>query len=225
MALSTTLSMFFLGLALVLGGVSGCGDKPEPLPPPKPVVFKKKISLPVQAGKSAVEMAAKTPAAKAETKPAVKAQLPAKKPLVKPQETEPKVTVEGLEQKVASLYNPKGRIDPFESIFALEIKRVEAGQQIRERKRPLTPLEKVDLSQLKLVGIIVSPSGNKALVEDPSGKGFIIKKGTYVGTNFGKVVKIQKDKVIVKEEIEDLATGLMKPQTTELILLKKLGDG
>ena len=66
----------------------------------------------------------------------------------------------------------------------------------------MTPLERIDLSQLKLVGIILASSGNRALVEESSGKGYVIKTGTYIGVNSGKVVKIRKEKVVVEEEFE-----------------------
>jgi type IV pilus assembly protein PilP len=82
----------------------------------------------------------------------------------------------------------------------------------------------VDLSQLKLVGIIVSPTGNKALVEEPSGKGYVITRGTYVGPNFGRVKRILPDRVVVEEEVEDFFSGEMQLQTSELILQKKLGE-
>ena len=76
---------------------------------------------------------------------------------------------------------------------------------LQEPRRPLTPLEKVDLSQLKLVAIIRALSGNIALVEEASGKGYVIKKGTYIGTRSGKVGKILPDRIIVEEESEDFS--------------------
>ena len=97
-------------------------------------------------------------------------------------------------------------------------------KRARERKMPLTPLQKLGVSQLKVVGIIVSPTGNKALVEDPAGKGYVINVGTYVGSNFGRVTKILKDRVIVEEEVEDFFTGKMKLQPVELRLQKKFGE-
>jgi type IV pilus assembly protein PilP len=75
-----------------------------------------------------------------------------------------------------------------------------------------------------VVGIIIAPTGNKALVEDPSGKGYVITEGTYVGASFGRVRRIVKDRVIIEEEVEDFFTGQMKLQTVDLILQKKLGE-
>jgi type IV pilus assembly protein PilP len=88
-----------------------------------------------------------------------------------------------------------------------------------KRRIPRTPLERIELSQLKLVGIIVSPDGNKALLEDATGKGYVISNGSYIGTNAGKVVEIQKDRVIVAEEVQD-ARGNVTIQRKELKLNK-----
>jgi type IV pilus assembly protein PilP len=101
------------------------------------------------------------------------------------------------------IYNPKGKIDPFEPLFR-DKPSVAMVKKKRKKRIPRTPLEKIDLSQLKLVGIILASSGNRALVEESNGKGYVIKTGTYVGTNAGKVVKIEKDKVVVAEEYEDV---------------------
>ena len=35
--------------------------------------------------------------------------------------------------------------------------------------------------------------GNSAIVEDATGKGYVIRKGTYIGLNSGQVIKIEKD--------------------------------
>jgi type IV pilus assembly protein PilP len=61
-------------------------------------------------------------------------------------------------------------------------------------------------------------------VEDPSGKGYVITVGTYVGSNFGRVTRILKDRIIVEEEVEDFFTGKMKLQPVELRLQKKFGE-
>jgi type IV pilus assembly protein PilP len=120
------------------------------------------------------------------------------------------------------IYNPKGKIDPFEPLFR-EKPVVAVAQQKRKKRVPRTPLEKIDLSQLKLVGIILASSGNRALVEESNGKGYVIKNGTYVGTNAGKVVKIEQDKVVVAEEYEDVL-GNVTLRNKELRLPKPPGE-
>jgi Tfp pilus assembly protein PilP len=97
--------------------------------------------------------------------------------------------------------NKKTTIDPFEDPF-----KAGSASSIKTKKVkriPLTPLEKLDLGQLKLVGIILSATGNRAIVEDAAGKGFVLREGTYVGRNSGRVTKILKEKVVIEEEIEN----------------------
>ncbi len=118
-------------------------------------------------------------------------------------------------------YDPKGKIDPFEPLF--RDKPTVALVKKKKKRAPRTPLEKIDLSQLKLVGIILASSGNRALVEESNGKGYVVKKGTYMGTNAGKVVKIDKDTVIVAEEYEDFR-GNVTLRNKELKLPKPPGE-
>ena len=120
-------------------------------------------------------------------------------------------------------YNPEGKVDPFAPLFTAKKTPVPVQKKKKKRRIPKTPLEKYDLGQLRLVGIIRSPSGNKALVEVASGKGYIVKEGTYVGVKSGKVVKIVKDSLIVEEEAEDLY-GNVTINKRELKLQKPLGE-
>ena len=121
-----------------------------------------------------------------------------------------------------AMYNPKGKIDPFEPLFS-EKPTVALKKSKRKKRTPRTPLERIDLSQLKLVAIVLASSGNRALVEESSGKGYVVKKGTYMGTNSGKVVKIEKNKVIVAEEFEDYSGNVTK-RNREIKLPKPPGE-
>jgi type IV pilus assembly protein PilP len=118
-------------------------------------------------------------------------------------------------------YDPTGKIDPFEPLF--KDKPVLAKKNKKIKRVPRTPLERIELSQLKLVGIILASSGNRALVEESSGKGYVIKKGTYIGTNGGKIVKIQKEIVTVEEKFEDVF-GKIQSRKRELKLPKPPGE-
>ena len=193
---------------------SGCRDKPEAPPPPRPAEFRQRISAPKEPPSQVIPVVPIKP---------VEPKLP--KPSPPLPESVPEVLAEKTGKKITLLYDPRGKLDPFQPVFATKAPpAVKAQKEVRKKTLPLTPLQKLDLSQLKLVGIIVSPTGNKALVEEPSGKGYVITRGTYVGTNFGRVKKILKNRVIVEEEVEDLFSGEMKLQTTELKLQKKVGD-
>ena len=131
----------------------------------------------------------------------------------------PKATVDltGIPAK----YDPTGKTDPFEPLF--QDKPVLTKKKKRKKRLPQTPLERIDLSQLRLVGIILASSGNRALVEESTGKGYVIKKGTYIGTNAGKVVKIKKETVIVEEEFEDVY-GKIATRKREIKLPKPPGE-
>jgi type IV pilus assembly protein PilP len=122
---------------------------------------------------------------------------------------------------IPGAYNAIGKIDPFEPLF--REKPVSVKKKTGKKRIPQTPLERIDLSQLKLVGIILASSGNRALVEESSGKGYVIKKGTYIGVNSGKVVKIKKEKVVVEEEFEDVF-GKSKLRQREIKLPKPPGE-
>ena len=51
---------------------------------------------------------------------------------------------------------------------------------------------------------MLSDKGNTAMLEDASGKGYVVKEGVFIGPNAGKVIEILKDRVIVEEQIEDV---------------------
>lgn len=122
-------------------------------------------------------------------------------------------------------YDPRGKVDPFRPLFrdkAVSIK-MQQKKERRKKRIPLTPLERIDLGQLKLVGVIQAKSGNKALVEEASGKGYILTRGTYVGLNAGQVIQILKDRVVVEEEVENIQGDLVI-QNRELRLKRPSGE-
>jgi type IV pilus assembly protein PilP len=205
--------------------------RPQPLPKLKPEAGKQ---TPVLAKKSAPP--AMKPAKTAKAKPPVKPKSDfsvtrAPTPSAsggktaskqQPPPTTEKATIAKSSSQERPIYNPKDKIDPFEPLFK-EKPAVAVVKKKRKKRVPRTPLEKIDLSQLRLVGIILASSGNRALVEESNGKGYVIKSGTYVGTNAGKVVKIEKDKVIVAEEYEDVL-GNVTLRNKELRLPKPPGE-
>jgi len=205
--------------------VYGCSDKKSSVPePPKKVVSKKittqpqkitptpkaKATQPVPAPKKSESLATGTGESK------VDMSGPAAPALVK----------ENILAKVGIGYDPKGRIDPFIPLIRDEPQKsvVPVAKKVERKKRmPTTPLERIELSQLRLRAVVRSASGNKALVEEASGKGYIITKGTFIGVNQGTVIEIQKDKIVVEEEIEDIQ-GEITVKQRELRLPKPPGE-
>ena len=133
----------------------------------------------------------------------------------------PKSDISFIKTKVVPVYDPKGKIDPFKPLFkeTPKMKTASATYADTDRKKT-TDLENVDLSQLKLTGIILAASGNKALVQEASGRGHIVSKGTLIGTHGGWVSAVLKDKVIVKEKMKDIR-GRFFFQKTELKIRNK----
>jgi type IV pilus assembly protein PilP len=127
-----------------------------------------------------------------------------------PQKKEEKVIEEKKEPTYT--YSPVGKRDPFKPFIAL-------GPKKADIKVPLTPLQRYDVSELKLVGILKGPRGYRALVEDASGKGFIITKGTLIGRENGRVKEIRTDRVIVKQSHKDIF-GQMKVREISMRLKK-----
>ncbi|VFQ44089.1 pilus assembly protein pilp [Desulfoluna butyratoxydans] len=126
-------------------------------------------------------------------------------------------------------YDPAGRVDPFEPLFARgsissQAVEGEARPTVRQsRMSRLTPLEKLDIGQLKLVGIVSMPGRSMAMVEETGGKGYVVRKGTYMGVNSGQVVEITRDRVVIEEEVENFL-GKIVVRTRELKLQKPLGE-
>ena len=176
----------------------GCEDKTSP--PLEPKVITKKLVIKKDISVSDIP----------EPKPELKIEKTIKKPAAiltpKPNKAGKEMTLKP-EPAVAKtmLYNPEGKIDPFAALFKEEKLVAGDGEAMGMGKAgiciPHTPLQKVDLSQLKLVGIIRASSGNKAMVEEASGRGYVIEKGTFIGINCGRVAQILKDRIIVNEPL------------------------
>jgi Tfp pilus assembly protein PilP len=116
-------------------------------------------------------------------------------------------------------YDPRNKPDPFKSFI------IASAQEAApvKRRQPLTPLQKMPLSEVQsgLKAIIWGEMGSKALVEDATGKGYVVQEGTYVGQNDGIVKRIFADKIVVEEYRRDPVQGALK--TNEVVLkLKKL---
>ncbi len=127
--------------------------------------------------------------------------------------------------QIAGAYDPKDRFNPFEPLFKAEpeVQQTSAKTDKRKRREPQTPLERVSLSQLSVTAIIRAPSGNRAMVVDATGKGYVVTKGTYIGLNSGRVIEIDSGRILIEEEIETIM-GELKIELAELKLQKPAGE-
>jgi type IV pilus assembly protein PilP len=66
---------------------------------------------------------------------------------------------------------------------------------------PIWPLQKYDLEQLKLVGVIWEVKVPKAMILDPSGHGYVVTINERVGRNNGYIARIREGEIVVVENI------------------------
>ena len=107
----------------------------------------------------------------------------------------PEATSNPVETVALFVYNPEGRRDPFRSIITVEKTKGVRG---------LLPLQRVEISELKLIAIIWGGLGYHAMVQTSDGKGFTLKVGTAVGPNDGSVKKISEQNVVIEENYTDI---------------------
>ncbi len=129
------------------------------------------------------------------------------------------------------VFKAEGKRDPFLPFF------IEKDTNFN-MKSPMglfsaeTELERIKMSDLKLVSVVKSQNNVWAMVRGPDGKGYILKKGVGIGTRGGKVDKIiwenrmtplgEKEirKVVIKEPVIK-AGGKVEYRFVDM----KFGDG
>jgi len=86
-------------------------------------------------------------------------------------------------------YSPKGRRDPFKPLIQ-EKKKVAKTKKGRPEKLK-GPLEKFELSQYRLIALMIVKGVPRAMVKAPDGKSYTVNVGDYIGMNDGFVKKIE----------------------------------
>ncbi|MBF0429391.1 MAG: pilus assembly protein PilP [Magnetococcales bacterium] len=110
---------------------------------------------------------------------------------------------EDAPKKSEYVYKATGSRDPFKPPIEVEKKLAETNNT-PEPVKPLRvkePLEDFQLDSLKLVAILLTSDGNDsaAMVQDPQGKGHLIRKGYYLGSKEGQVIDIQDGVITIQE--------------------------
>ncbi len=105
-----------------------------------------------------------------------------------------------------------GLRDPFESFFK---KKREVGpgpgiddpEQIKWTTEVQThnreELEESELDALRMVGILENNDELWGIIRDPEGAVHRVQVGNYMGTNYGKILNIQEDRIDLREIIKD----------------------
>ena len=122
----------------------------------------------------------------------------------------------GVEEKVEKqvyIYSSIGKRDPFLSIIIAS----KEAQKKKPKAKFALPIEDFDISQFKLIAIVVEKTEKYALVGLPDGKYYTVREGMKVGINDGKVTRILADGLIVREIVKDYR-GKLAPKDTTLKL-------
>lgn len=120
-------------------------------------------------------------------------------------------------------YIVEGRRDPF--IPFVTEKAASSGNEdmneIVEKDVVLSGMQLFEPGQLNLVALLAKGAEHFAMVEDSTGKGYVIAKGTKIGRR-GVVVEIIPNKVLIEETAETRAG--QKIVTKVVMVLKKEGE-
>ena len=162
------------------------------------------LIFPLLVGVVSLEANAQNPAAPAEAAPPIDAMAPGG--LEGELEAPADVTGVGDPQADASAlltgfmdpfeYDPRGRKDPFARVIA--DRAVEQGAM----HGPLLPLQRFEITQLRLVGILWDVRRPKAMFKDPEGATHVVGPNAKVGPRNGYVAVIREGEVVVVETIE-----------------------
>mgnify|MGYP002335949801 CR=1 FL=1 len=88
------------------------------------------------------------------------------------------------------------------------------------KPKGLIPIESYEVSEFKLIAILWDKTKYYAVITLPDGKSYTIKEGVKLGLHGGKVYKIIKDSVIIREQIRDYR-GVLSPKDTVLKLRRE----
>jgi len=111
----------------------------------------------------------------------------------------------GLIDEGEDLYSRKGRVDPFAPfVQGPEPDESSKAKEKLQQREPRTPLERISLGQLRLTAVMEMPDQNLAMVEEASGKGYVVKQGTYIGDQGGRITEIMSEAIIVEEKYLDV---------------------
>jgi len=91
-------------------------------------------------------------------------------------------------------YDPVGKRDPFRS-FIQDNRALDVAVE--------SPLERFDLGQLEVAGVVWRGDRRRALVLDPSGQAYVVSEGDVIGKNAGRILAINDSAMLVKEKYVD----------------------
>ncbi len=126
--------------------------------------------------------------------------------------TDVNMTMDGEKQFA---YSPKGRRDPFKPL--IQEKKAVAKKSKGRPDKVKGPLERFELSQYRLIALMVVKGVPRAMVKAPDGKSYTVKIGDYIGMNDGIVKNIETKVVEVDEN------GMRIEKSPDRIVVEETG--
>ena len=74
---------------------------------------------------------------------------------------------------------------------------------MNKEKKIVSELQNFDVSDLRLTAIVWGISEPRATIVAPDGKSYIVKTGSFIGKNWGKISRILPDKIEIVETYKD----------------------
>ena len=93
-------------------------------------------------------------------------------------------------------YSAVGKKDPFRSYFG-------DVASINKDKEIVSELQKFDVTDLRLTAIIWGVTEPRVVIVASDGKSYIVKTGSFIGKNWGKISRILPDKIEIIETYKD----------------------
>ena len=119
-------------------------------------------------------------------------------------------------------YTSEGQVDPFrpERIEVAQARRAGGNAKLIEeqRKRPPEPLEAFPLESIQMLGTITQGKETFALVKAGANL-YRVRKGNYMGQNFGVITAIDDAQISLKELVQD-SGGEWVERTSSLQLVE-----
>ena len=113
-------------------------------------------------------------------------------------------------------YDPNSLTDPFLPFIAPQdemnipktakpLEEDSSTEAPPEPARPLTPLELMSVAEIEtgLKAIMWGEMGRRAVIQDPTGKGYIVSIGTPIAGSNGVITEIFKDRIVIQQEVWD----------------------
>jgi Tfp pilus assembly protein PilP len=124
---------------------------------------------------------------------------------------------------------PVKALDPFVPFVTLDTTgqpRIAEEEDEQQGGAPSTPLQKMTLTEITtgLRAITWGELGRRAVIEDSTGKGYIVTVGTPAGEHSGVITQILNDRLVIQQQIWDTKARKRFPQEFVIKLVKRADD-